>query len=835
MKPRPEKDYKVYDIKDFVPTKEQLLTCGYNRMIQREDLEDLQILFMETMYGLHKHSLERFLLLKAKKPGLREALSAVDIKEQPIKDKLKTINYCIVFQRLLMDYSCNTNQFFIKKLKDASVEYQNLERDRCRKDINYFINNWCWIHEPRLVRLGIRPSIPFIMYPAQKKVLYDLDTAFMSGQGLLVEKSREAGITWLASAYCVWHFLFSHDFVAILTSEKEDKIDKLGSRTTLFGKIRHLLYTQPAWMLPATFKDGYKVVKNGENDNFMRIMNPENGAELVGETGANIGRSGRASIIIIDESQVLSNPEQVDSGCESVTDCRVDVGTPLGMNHFGQRRISGGVAVTTINWFDDPRKSLNWRRGRFDDESDWLLYKNETQKNRAILAQEYFLDYAASNEDALIDVEWIKAAIDFPCSERGKITAGFDVADGGANRSVYTKKKGIMVYPSKAITFKSPTDNIMTAIRMAKDDEVSTFVYDRDGVGASASGVIGTIDERLPFAIMPIRGQENPSDRFVEEEGKKAKDAYYNKRAELYYEVMYRFKRTYEHVKGIKMYPEDKLISIPRDSRLIMQLSQPKKKFVGKKLAVESKKDMKARGVESPDEVDSMVYSHADICETDNVIKSFDYTVNKNHYCTFTVNPLEGFCENYVSIFANKKDNIAAIGATWSASKKILRVIWMYGQDFDGKMSPEEIVIDSKVALRDDIKPVKEWIGNDVMFEGIKDSRHCQFYHYKKAGVTLKQNYGYDERGLVISLDWMFEHDMIQIKDPECENLMLQINNWKAGRSSNPDETILVGALLQLIARLKSQKLIAFSSGTFAGYGRKIYTNEKKMEPANIL
>jgi hypothetical protein len=835
MKTRPPKEYKVYDIKDFIPRKEQLAVCGYDRMISREDIEDLQIKFMETMYGFHKYSLERFILLKEKRPGLQDALKAVDVKEQPIKDKLKTINYCIVFLRLLMDYSCNTNQFFAKKLKDASIEYQAFEYENCKNDINYFINNWCWIHEPRLVRIGVKPSIPFVLYPAQKKILADLNIAFLSGQNLLIEKSREAGITWLASAYCVWHFLFSPDFVAILTSEKEDKIDKLGSRTTLFGKIRHLLYTLPPWMLPTTYKDGYKVTKNGGNDNFMRIINPENGAEVTGETGINIGMSARASMIIIDEAQAISNPEALNTGCISVTDCRVDIGTPRGMNHFGIRRHSAGCLVSTIHWYEDPRKNLNWRDGKDNWESDWWKYTEVTQPNKAILAQEYLLDYAASNEDALINVEWIKAAINFPCSERGKITAGFDVADGGVNRSVYTKKKGIMVYQSKSINFKSPTDNVLTAIRMAKDDGVSTFAYDRDGVGASVSGVMGAIDERLPFAIMPVRGQETPSDRFVEEEGKKAKDAYYNRRAELYYEVMYRFKRTYEHVKGVKLYPEDKLISIPNDPRLIMQLSQPKKKFIGKKLAIESKKDMKDRDVESPDEVDSMVLSHADMCDTDNVIKSFDYTVKKEHYCEYEVNPLESFTERYVSIFHTKKDNVAAIGASWSATKNILKVFWMYGQDFDGKWSPEDIVFNAKGAMRDDVKEIREWIGNDVMFEGIKDSRHCEYYHYKKAGINLKQNYEYDERGLIISLDKMFENDMIQIKEPDCENLMLQINNLKIGKATNQDEYILVGALCQLIARLKSQKKISFMNGTFAGYGRVIQTRGERMVLSGVL
>jgi hypothetical protein len=79
-----------------------------------------------------------------------------------------------------------------------------------------------------------------------------------------------------------------------------------------------------------------------------------------------------------------------------------------------------------------------------------------------------------------------------------------------------------------------------------------------------------------------------------------------------------RFRKTYEHtqhlagVQGFQAHPLDELISIPNNSDLIAQLSQPLYKTSSNgKILIESKADMAKRGVKSPDYFDSLAYAFA--------------------------------------------------------------------------------------------------------------------------------------------------------------------------------------------------------------------------------
>jgi hypothetical protein len=76
-----------------------------------------------------------------------------------------------------------------------------------------------------------------------------------------------------------------------------------------------------------------------------------------------------------------------------------------------------------------------------------------------------------------------------------------------------------------------------------------------------------------------------------------------------------RFERTYEDVNGIKRWPEEELVGIPNDTELVSQLSQPLVKYMpGGKIQLESKADMRKRGVKSPDRADALILAFANAC-----------------------------------------------------------------------------------------------------------------------------------------------------------------------------------------------------------------------------
>jgi phage terminase large subunit len=78
-------------------------------------------------------------------------------------------------------------------------------------------------------------------------------------------------------------------------SRKEPLVDRIGDMTSVFEKLRSLVHDVPECFLPAGFR-------MKDHATFMRILNPENGAAIIGEVGDNIGRGGRSLVYFIDEA-----------------------------------------------------------------------------------------------------------------------------------------------------------------------------------------------------------------------------------------------------------------------------------------------------------------------------------------------------------------------------------------------------------------------------------------------------------------------------------------------------------------------------------------------------
>jgi intein/homing endonuclease len=94
------------------------------------------------------------------------------------------------------------------------------------------------------------------------------------------------GVTWTIVHWLVYHWLFTEKFSALIGSRKEVEVDNKAI-SSIFGKIRYLIYAQPKWLFPKNFKKKF-------HDNHMKLINPENGSVLYGESAnPNFGRGHR--------------------------------------------------------------------------------------------------------------------------------------------------------------------------------------------------------------------------------------------------------------------------------------------------------------------------------------------------------------------------------------------------------------------------------------------------------------------------------------------------------------------------------------------------------------
>lgn len=411
----------------------------------------------------------------------------------------------------------------------------------------------------------------------------------------LAEKSRDVGFTWLCCAYALHGWLFRQGFSAGFGSRKEALVDRIGDPDTIFEKIRILYRHLPDWQKPAGFKES-------EHDNHLRLLNPANGSTITGEGGDNIGRGGRKSIYFVDEAAFLVHPQSIEAALSQNSNVKIWVSTPNGPgNPFATKRHGGKVKIFTFHWKHDPRK----------DEA-WYQRQKETL-DPVTLAQEVDIDYTASIEGICIPAKWVRAAVGLELPASGPVVGGYDVAEEGLNENVVIARQGPVVRPGWITTWGqlNTTQSAHRAADEAARFGITTLNYDCDGVGAGVKGAWASTERTLTFKPNPLRGCAAASDT-VWPDGKSSKERFLNLRAEMWWTLRLRFEKAYEFKELGTAHPPEEMISIPDDPGLIAQLSQPLA-FPTEtgKIKLESKPDMKKRGVASPDKADALAYAFA--------------------------------------------------------------------------------------------------------------------------------------------------------------------------------------------------------------------------------
>jgi hypothetical protein len=245
-----------------------------------------------------------------------------------------------------------------KDLK-ANIAYRRAILERCATDMKF--REACWIRAKRDFVWWCdtflftydpkthpkRPHRPFILYGYQENGADKL-LKLVGFDDILIEKSRQMGVTWLLSAVHVWLWLFYPAQSFLLGSRKEDLIDKPGDAIALFWKLDYILERVPAWMRP----DAVRTSRHLEN--------PNNKSTIDGEsTNSNFGRGGTKTSIYLDEFQAVENGHQIMRATQAATNCRIIVGTPNGASgaYYDQRQKmieNSPDQVLRFHWSEHP-------------------------------------------------------------------------------------------------------------------------------------------------------------------------------------------------------------------------------------------------------------------------------------------------------------------------------------------------------------------------------------------------------------------------------------------------------------------------------------------------
>ena len=256
-------------------------------------------------------------------------------------------------------------------------EVQKIHWNLCKSSILYWVNVFCFTHDPRL----LHTQSPFVTYPFQDDILTWMLWNVKSGLSGLIEKSRDMGLSWCLMAVCLYLNLFYDGTVSYALSLRESDVD---SRTedSLLGKYRYLLRHLPEWM-----RAGW-IEKEMDIDNKLSIKIPVRNSLMRGQlTGGTSRRSGRATFAFYDEFAFIEDSQKVLKASSSISPCCLFLSTPNGMgNEFYRMATLPEVNKKSLHWTLHPLKNKEWAKRE----------RAKPQYTDEIWAQEHELDYAQS-------------------------------------------------------------------------------------------------------------------------------------------------------------------------------------------------------------------------------------------------------------------------------------------------------------------------------------------------------------------------------------------------------------------------------------------------------
>jgi len=305
----------------------------------------------------------------------------------------------------------------------------------------------------------------------------------------------------------------------------------------------------------------------------------------------------RYVLVIIDEA--CGVPEQLWTAVEAITtnaDCRIlAIGNPDDPNtEFGKVCKPGsGWHTIQISAFDTP----NFTTENVPDDIRPLLLSPEWVEDKKRRWGETSPRYVAKvlgdfpelGDDTLISPRWIEAA-QLRTLQPGPVSQlGVDVARFGSDRTIFALARGPVVKIVGDHSKLRTTETTGKVIEAKREHQVHQVRVDGVGVGA------GVVDELL----------EAGHDVVDMQSGQAALDSkhYANARAEWWW--------------GLREWFEQGDIDIdPNDDELAAQLGSIKYKYTARgQILIESKDDMRKRGLPSPDRADAVMIAMAHVPE----------------------------------------------------------------------------------------------------------------------------------------------------------------------------------------------------------------------------
>ncbi|MDR1461452.1 MAG: PBSX family phage terminase large subunit [Campylobacteraceae bacterium] len=176
----------------------------------------------------------------------------------------------------------------------------------------------------------------------------------------------------------------------------------------------------------------------------------------------------------------------------------------------------------------------------------------------------------SSDDESIIKTDWINAAIDahkkLGIEPMGDKVVGYDVADSGEDLNALVARHGQLALSIE--NWKGKEDELLkscTRVYLEAERLEAGIIYDSIGIGASAGAKFKELNEAKGKSITYMSfnaGGKILNPELFYTENKKNKDHFFNLKAQAWYTLADRFRKTYDYVKNGNVCDVNDIISI---------------------------------------------------------------------------------------------------------------------------------------------------------------------------------------------------------------------------------------------------------------------------------
>jgi len=247
---------------------------------------------------------------------------------------------------------------------------------KCGSDAAYFINNYVKIPHP------IKGMIPFKTYPFQDDCL----KAFQQNKNVIVNKSRQLGLSTIVAAYSLWMALFQKEKSILVIAIK------LETAKLFIKKVEAMLAGLPDWLVMPQIRA-----------QSVRYIIFSNGSKIQAiPTSPGAGRGEALSLLIVDEAAHVEGIDDIWLGLQptlSTGGSSILISTPSGVGTLfhkiwtASKEERNDFHAIELPWTVHPERDQEW----FEEQRRGII---EAHGERGV-AQELLCSFAASGDTFL--------------------------------------------------------------------------------------------------------------------------------------------------------------------------------------------------------------------------------------------------------------------------------------------------------------------------------------------------------------------------------------------------------------------------------------------------